>query len=357
LPPTITVKFLTKDSLRDPAGVAWWRRQLPASGPRWGRCEFVFDPACTRYDWLAVYDDLPVVPPDNRHRHVEPLPCPRENTLFVTAEPSSIKTYGSAFLDQFGVVLTSHEPWALRHGDVIRAQPGLRWHYAVRMDDRQPTRDLDALRAAKPPPKSKVISSVTSGKRMWLTNHRRRHDFVLALQAALPEFDLFGYGIAPIDDKRDALDPYRYHVAIENHVGPHHWTEKLADPFLAFALPFYHGAPDAADDFPAESFIPIDIARPEAAIRTIRDAIASGAYAARLDAIVEARRRVLEEHNLFAVLARAIEAREAAPRAHTMGCLIRARHLARRATPTVALRYALEATYVRGRHLFARLRG
>ena len=73
-----------------------------------------------------VYDELPVVPPSNRHAHIEHLPCPRENTLFVTAEPSSIKTYGSAFLDQFGVVLTSHEPWALRHDDVIHAHPALR---------------------------------------------------------------------------------------------------------------------------------------------------------------------------------------------------------------------------------------
>jgi hypothetical protein len=353
----IIVKFLTKDSLRDPAGFAWWRRQLPGSAARWGRCEFVFDAGCGQYDWLVVYDDLPVVPPSNRHAHIELLPCPRENTLFVTAEPSSIKTYGSAFLDQFGVVLTSHEPWALRHDDVIHAHPALRWHYAVRMDDRQPTLDLDGLRRATPPVKSKVISSVTSSKRMRLTNHRRRHDFVMALRAAMPEFDLFGYGIERIDDKRDALDPYRYHVAIENHVGPHHWTEKLADAFLAYTLPFYYGAPNVADDFPEESFIAIDIARPEAAIHTIHEAIASDAYAVRFDAVVEARRRVLEEHNLFAVLARGIEAREAIKRPRTMDRVIHARQLARRATPWAAVRYAAEASYIRSRHLLARLSG
>lgn len=356
LPAPITVKFLTKDSLRDPSH-AWWRRQLPTSAPCWGRCEFVFDADCDRYDWLVVYDDLPVVPPRNRHAHVESLPCPRENTLFVTAEPSSIKTYGSAFLEQFGVVLTSHETWALRHDDVIRGQPALRWHYAVNMDDRQPSLDLDALRAAGPPVKSKLISSVTSSKRMRLTNHRRRYEFVMALRKALPEFDLFGYGIERIDDKRDALDPYRYHVAIENHIGPHHWTEKLADPFLAFTLPFYYGAPDAADDFPEESFIAIDIKHPEAAIRTIHEAIATDAYSARLEAIAEARRRVLEQHNLFAVVARAIEAREARTRPRTMGCAIRSRHLARGASPWAAIRYATEASYVRGCHLLARLSG
>ncbi|MDX1593659.1 MAG: glycosyltransferase family 10 [Gammaproteobacteria bacterium] len=351
MPAPITVKFLTKDSLRAPGDAAWWRRQLPGAAPTWGRCRFEFDAGCTSYDWLVVYDDLPVVPPGNRHRHVEPLPCPRENTLFITAEPSSIKTYGSAFLDQFGVVLTSHEPWALRHRDAIRSQPGLRWHYAIRMDDRQPTADLDTLRAAGPPAKSRTIASVTSSKRMRLTHHRRRYAFVTALRDALPEFDLYGYGFRRIDDKRDALDPYRYHVAIENHLAPRHWTEKLADAFLGYTLPFYHGAPDAADDFPAESFIPIDVSQPERAIRTIREAITADAYARRLEAVTEARRRVLETHNLFALLAREIEAREARDRPRTPGGTVRARHLVRVAGPGRAVRYAAEATYVRARHL------
>ena len=357
MPSPITVKFLAKDSLRDPGGQAWWRRQLPGAGDRWGNCRFVFDAACRDYDWLVVYDDLPVVPPDHRHRHVEPLPCPRENTLLVTAEPASIKTYGSAFLDQFGVVLTSHEPWALRHAGAIRSQPALRWHYGVRMDGQRPSIDYDALQAAPPPAKSRLVSAVTSSKRMRLTRHRSRYDFVMALRAALPDFDLFGYGIRRIDDKRDALDPYRYHVALENHVGPHHWTEKLADPFLARALPFYYGAPNAADYFPPESFIPIDIECPEAAIRVIRQALADHAYDARRDAIDEARRRVLEEYNLFAVLAREIGARQAQPRPRTLGATIRSRHLARVASPGAALRYAGEVAYVRARLLLARRSG
>jgi hypothetical protein len=31
-----------------------------------------------------------------------------------------------------------------------------------------------------------------------------------------------------VERKNDALDPYRYHVVVENHRCPHHWTEKLA---------------------------------------------------------------------------------------------------------------------------------
>ena len=36
---------------------------------------------------------------------------------------------------------------------------------------------------------------------------------------------VYGYGFNEIADKRDALVPYKYHLAIENGV-PHYWTEK-----------------------------------------------------------------------------------------------------------------------------------
>lgn len=97
--------------------------------------------------------------------------------------------------------------------------------------------------------------------------------------------------------------------AIENYVGPHHWTEKLADAFLGLTLPFYCGCSNAADYFPPESFIPIDMKDPVGAANIIRQAIANREYEKRLPAIIEARRRVMFEHNLFAVVSREIEKR------------------------------------------------
>jgi len=41
-----------------------------------------------------------------------------------------------------------------------------------------------------------------------------------------------------MNDKAAALDPYQYHIAIENHVFTHHMTEKLPDAFLGYTLPF-----------------------------------------------------------------------------------------------------------------------
>ena len=109
-------------------------------------------------------------------------------------------------------------------------------------------------------------------------------------------------GVRHVEKKAECLDHYRYTIAVENHVGPHHWTEKLSDSFLGYCLPFYFGCPNATAYFPEESFIPIDIENPRAAADTIREAMAGGEYKRRLPAIVEARRRVIEEYNLANVV-------------------------------------------------------
>lgn len=338
----ITVKFMCR---MDPA---IWLRQLPHGEPAWGRCRFVLDNDARGYDWAVVYNDLPSVAGERFSLGTETLDCAPAHTLLVTTEPSSIKAYGSAYTAQFGCVLTSQEPWALPHPDRIYSQPALHWFYGIGRDHLVP---YDTLAATKPPEKPRVISTVCSTKRQRHTLHRRRFAFTAAVQAAMPELDVFGKGVRPVDDKAEALDPYRYHIAIENHVAPHHWTEKLADAFLGFTLPFYAGCPDAAADFPAESVIPIDVHDPAGAVAIIRRAIADGAYEKRLPAILEARRRVLEEHNLFAVLAREIEKRHAEVARPEPPVVLRSRRALRQGRPLVGLRQAFEKS--RGRVLSA----
>ena len=109
-----------------------------------------------------------------------------------------------------------------------------------------------------------------------------------------------------MQDKAEALRPYRYHVAIENHVGQHHWTEKLADAFLGHTLPLYFGCPNLSDYFPEDSFLRIDIQDAAAAADLISRAVADDLYSQRLPAIREARRRVLEEFDLFSVISRIV---------------------------------------------------
>ena len=126
-----------------------------------------------------------------------------------------------------------------------------------------------------------MLSTIFSPKRQWHTLHAQRFKFTDVLRRLMPEMDLFGRGSRPLGDKAEALAPYKYHLAIENHVSEHHITEKLTDAFLGRCLPFYIGAPNAADYFPAESFIALDIADPEGAARIIRKAIATDQWGRR----------------------------------------------------------------------------
>ena len=131
-----------------------------------------------------------------------------------------------------------------------------------------------------------------SPKAEKFTLHQRRAEFLVELAEALGgQVDVFGKGHRWVEHKAEGIDAYRYHIAVENHIGPHHWTEKLSDAFLGFALPFYVGCSNAADYFPEDSFIALDIRDTQAAVARIRKAVADNEYERRLPAIIEARRR------------------------------------------------------------------
>jgi len=340
----IRVKFLTKHPDRDVA--PHWLQFLPANNPVLGRCHFIFDRDERNYDWIAVYDDLPSSQGERHSIWEEVLACPREHTLLLTSEPATVKVYGHGFMNQFGWVLTSQEPWVIRHPGAIYCQTGLIRFYVG---------DHDYIAQHPPTNKTELISTVCSSKQQSHTLHKYRYQFTQQLKQALPELEIFGHGVRYIEHKNEALDSYRYHVAIENHVCQHHWTEKLADSFLGLCLPFYHGAPNAAEYFPAESFIPINIHNFAESFARIQQAIRDNEYERRLPAIREARRLVLERHGTFPQLARLIAERhdrKPVTLPMTPG-VIQSRHQWRRKHPmgsavfglekfSVALRFALQ---------------
>jgi hypothetical protein len=311
----IRVKFLSRVTLPDGNVGGDYLRRFPNREPVWGNCRFIFDPDCREYDWLVVYDDLP------RGSPVEHLACPRQNTMLITGEPSSITHYGKRFLAQFGHVLTGQEPWALDHPGVIRRQPGLLWYYGG--SDHRGT--YDSLASASPSEKTKNISTVCSTKAMRHTLHSQRLAFTKRLMKDLPELAVLGYGMGHLDNKADAIDPYKYHLVIENHSCPHHWTEKLADAYLGYSLPIYFGCTNPGDYFPEESFAWIDIRNYDASLAKIRSLIANDDYEARVPAIIEARRRILEEYATVPHAARLIEERFTVSPVETTGGLLLSR--------------------------------
>ncbi len=296
--------------------------------------QFILDPHARDYDWLVVYDDLPPRRQERFPMSDEKLACPPENTILVTYEPASVKVYGRDYTRQFGIVLTSHEPTRLAHPHRRNVPPVSVWYYGD---------DSDLF--TQDPPKDHNLSFFASAKSEGHTMHRLRYEFSQRLQDHFAQdSDIFGRPHRYVDKKKAALDMYKYTVALENHLSPDHWTEKLSDAFLGLCLPFYAGCPNAADYFPAESYIPLDMRDADGAIALMEKAMRDNAYENALPALREARRRVIEDYGLAHYILQAIDV--AAPERGRYVPRNQGRILSRRRmrvrSPLAFLRYAYE---------------
>lgn len=281
-------------------------------------CLFRVDAGLAEYDWLLVYDEVPDIPLNTGRKGLERLACPPGRTILVTAEPPSIKLYSPAYLAQFGHVLTTHPQSIVRHPGYHVGRGTFLWFYS---------RPYSEFMRCESFPKSQDLSVVCSSKAMKHTRHYDRLQLVRAVSHAIPELQWFGHGVRPIGDKAEALTDFRYHLAIENHLAPSHWTEKLSDAFLAACLPFYAGDPAIFEVFPEESLIPIPFDDPERACALIREAIDGNAYERRLPAILEARRLVLTQYNVWAQAAALIRRQGLQPAGEAdAGTWLRSRH-------------------------------
>ena len=344
---SIRVKLMAR-SIHPGTSIVRWLRQFPGNLPTWGNCHFTFDPLDKEYDWLVVSHDLPR---PKKAFGIEKLQCDPRKTLLITNEPSSITVYGKDFLNQFGLVLSSQEPWALPHPRVIFGQPGMIWYYGFPFGEGK-IRTYDDFVSMLPPEKTKNVSTVCSIRQGRVTLHYKRFGFTQRLKEKMPELDVYGQGVNPISDKAEVIDPYKYHLTIENHVYPHHLTEKLPDIFLGYAVPFYYGCPNAEDYFPKESFIRIDIHDVAKSRDIIRSTLHNNEYRDRLPYVIEARRRVLEEYNIFPLIHKVINTYD--PLQYTSsnisGCIMN-RPTLRIKKPLAGVRSVIEKIHIKSKHI------
>ena len=291
----IKAAFLTQHA-------SWpWQRQLPGGHSSFEGVEF-FVPL-DEAEIVFVYDALPETA--TRLSYYAKVALKKQApTVFIASEPKNFKRYNSAFLSQFDAVVTTDRETP--HPCRFFVQTGQPWHVGVRsaggrlLDIPMSFEDFEQ----HAPRKTKLVSVVSSDKD-FTSEHRSRLTFVAKLKETLgDQIDVFGRGINDFMDKRDVLDAYRYHVAIENCAIEDHWTEKLADPYLTLTFPIYHGCPNIADYFSEKALRVIDIYKPEQAVEIIKEVIGSDLAERSKERLLEARRRVLYEHNVFGVLAR-----------------------------------------------------
>ena len=270
-------------------------RQLPKAAACWGEYEFVFAPTERPVDAWVVIDNL---------RQPLRQQVPATNTLLLTGEPASVRRYRSRFTGQFAKVWTSQSDSDLQHRHVTRRNEGQHWHYAMRTSQAHGrVLDYDQLKQMPRPVKSKLLSVICSSKAVT-PDHRARLRFVQQLKEHFgDQIDIYGRGMQPVEDKADAIWDYRYHIVLENDHHGHFMTEKISDAFLGWSYPIYFGGQEAYHRFPSGSFTAIDIYRPDQAIASIEQVIASDTYDHCLEQVAEARSRVLDKNNIFAMLA------------------------------------------------------
>ncbi len=267
-------------------------RQLPSGIPEWGNCHFSINEDVAECDLWVVYGGL---------GKEERTFCPADATLFITNEPPSVKKYQKRFLNQFAAVIGCDR--TIKHPNIIFKQQALPWWVGHKVGGEGASKTYDELKSIHSIPKLKLLSVIASNK-TFTKGHKKRYHFVKKLKEELGDnIDVFGTGFNQIEDKWDAIAPYKYHITLENSTYPDYWTEKLADAFLGRSYPIYYGCPNIYDYFPKNALTAIDIDQPEEAIGTIRKIIKSEQYERSVEDIEKAKNLILDTYQLFPMLA------------------------------------------------------
>ena len=263
----------------------------PDSRLQWGNCVFTLNPAQgSSYDYWIVWAGL------SRRTTLQVAPG---NTLFLAGEPPAKKIYPRRFYKQFHqLVCTKGDyPHPRVHFDAL----GLNWHVGYDRGTGQYAYGYERL-AAMPPPANKLDQvSVICSNLTTTQGQRERLALLATLKAVFGDrVAHFGRGFTPIDDKLDAIRPYRYHLVLENSISDDYWTEKLSDAYLGWAFPLYLGCKNLSRYVPSHSFLPLTGLSTDTVIQRIEQQLATGLSTAQLTGLAEARDAILHRYNPFA---------------------------------------------------------
>ena len=273
--------------------------QTPRREGVWGDYQFEINGKGEEYDFWVVYSKGVF--------KTEQCRVAPENTLMVTGEPSTIYHYSKGYVNQFETLLVCRDD--MKHPHQIHVQPAQPWFIGriANEDSISFKTGYDDYKGKDTYNKTKLISVISSNK-AYTKGHQQRIDFVQKLKEHFgDQMDVFGRGFNGFDDKWDVVAPYKYHIAIENSSFDDYWTEKLADSFIGGAYPIYYGCPNIHQYFNKDALTVIDIKNVEKSIMQIEDVIKGNYYEKCFDKVIEAKNQVLDEYNLFAMLAKVMD--------------------------------------------------
>jgi hypothetical protein len=273
-------------------------RQTPHFSGIFNNIQFIENEEIESCDYWVVYDDL---------QSDEEVTVPQKNTLLITGEPPCIKTYDTSFINQFSTIITSHRN--LKHFNIINYQPGLPWHVGrkiINSDVSEYLKNFDELSSIDHFDKSNLLSVIVSSKTKTKDQKQRLKFVEMFKRRSNFNLETFGIGFNRIDDKWDAIAPYKYHLVLENCAIPDYFSEKLSDTYLGGAYPFYYGCTNLDRYFSENSYTQIDIYDIDESIELIEKKINENIYENSINAILKARNLIFMKYNFFALISNCI---------------------------------------------------
>ena len=229
--------------------------------------------------------------------------------IYIQQEPPEVKLPNKDVLDYSKLAIS---PFDIEH-DVkqIIAPPVLQWTYDINVELKknlghvyspsEVSSNLEEKLYADVPEKTKLCSMIVSSK-AFVQGQRDRIKFTADIMEHFKnKIDYYGFGIKELKNKRDAIDPYLFSIAIENSAHENYWTEKIADVFLGHTMPIYHGCKNINNFFPSKSLVNINIYNKDEAIAQIENCL-NNPEKTYNSSVFDARRKVLLEYNMFKVL-------------------------------------------------------
>jgi len=210
--------------------------------------------------------------------------------LFSQEPPVDVYRWHPKIFNYFDRVYTF---WEIQSPNIFHSQTALPWLINKSYDDL-----INMTAATVIQDKQDKVSWVTSDAREK-PGHFLRLEFKSFLETSGFKFDIFGRGFTPIEDKFDAIYPYKYSIAIENYSCNDYWTEKISDCFLSWTVPIYYGAKNITQYFPKEAMILIDLNDKKKSLEIINEAMDDNFYQRSIPYIEEARELILNKYQLF----------------------------------------------------------
>lgn len=281
-------------------------KQFPGRVPVWGDCEFVINETCKKCDYLFILDSL-------KEKLI--INCKVENTFLCICEPKAVRLYHPLYVKQFGNIV-SFRNFPYFKGQVVSSMPLLPWRVGskynreTKKSDLQNFLDYDFLSKRITVKKEDKVAIITSNKTMT-RGHKKRLDFLKRLKITIPEYiDIYGEGFKFVADKWDIYSKYKYVLALENCREKGYVTEKIFDAYISEAFALYWGAPDVFDYFSNDSFEVVEFNSLKITADKIVRFVDENIYETRIASILQEKKKVLNEYNMFARIAKIVEAKE-----------------------------------------------